>query len=113
MKAVLEGVALRAAEVMRAMSDLVPASGPLSIDGGLSRNPYFTQFLADVLERELSLASNAEVTGSGTAKLAATAVGRSVPARGDATTITPKVPRAHLALRFTDAVTLSRGWAAL
>ena len=32
MKAILEGIAFRAAEVMRAMNALVPATGPLSID---------------------------------------------------------------------------------
>jgi len=111
MKSVLEGVAFRAAEVMQAMSDLVPATGPLSVDGGLSRNPYFTQFLADVLEHDLSLATNAEVTGSGTAKLAAAALGRDVPARGEVTLLAPKTPRAHLAATFAEAVRLSRNWA--
>src|SRR3546814_14983513 len=43
MKAILEGVACRTAEVVAAMAALVPSSAAVSIDGGLSRNCYFTQ----------------------------------------------------------------------
>src|SRR3546814_8805859 len=64
------------------MSALVPSSAAVSIDGGLSRNCYFTQFLADVLEREVRVADNAELTGTGTARLAALACGRPVEAVG-------------------------------
>src|SRR3546814_8263487 len=53
MKAILEGVACRTAEVVAAMAALVPSSAAVPIDGGLSRNCYFTTFLADVLEREV------------------------------------------------------------
>ncbi len=110
MKSILEGVACRAAEVVQAMSTLVPASGPLSIDGGMSANPYFLQFLADVLERDLSVSTNAELTGSGTAKLAAVAGGASAPEGGEARIVAPQAARGRLLQRFAEAVKISRGW---
>jgi len=110
MKAILEGIAFRAAEVITAMSELVPSAAPLSIDGGLSRNDYFTQFLADVLERDVHVASNAELTGSGTAQLTARAIGRPVEASGSATVVTPRQARSALLTRFAEAVKVSRDW---
>jgi glycerol kinase len=110
MKAILEGVACRAAEVIAAMNALVHARGPLSIDGGLSRNPYFTRFLAEVLEREVQVSANAELTGSGTAQLAALACGRAVEVQGSATVVRPETPRGVLLGRFAEAVKVARGW---
>lgn len=110
MKSILEGVACRAAEVVQAMSSLLPASGPLSIDGGMSANPYFLQFLADILERELKVSTNAELTGSGTAKLAARACGHSVAEGGAAQVVRPVAARGGLLAKFDEAVKVSRAW---
>jgi glycerol kinase len=110
MKSILEGVACRAAEVVQAMSSLLPASGPLSIDGGMSANPYFLQFLADILERELKVSTNAELTGSGTAKLAALACGRSVAEGGAAEVVQPAAARGGLLTKFDEAVKVARAW---
>ncbi|GAB4391402.1 MAG: glycerol kinase [Kiloniellaceae bacterium] len=110
MKSILEGVACRAAEVVQAMSTLVSTRGPLSIDGGMSANPYFLQVLADLLERELSVSTNAELTGSGTARLAARATGKDLPEARDARTVRPQAPRGQLLRRFAEAVRISRGW---
>ena len=110
MKSILEGVACRAAEVVGAMQALVPASGPLSIDGGMSRNPYFLRFLAEVLERELSVSTNAELTGSGTVQLAALACGKNLGGRDTATAITPAKPRSGLLATFAEAVKIARSW---
>jgi len=112
MKAILEGVACRAAEVIDAMSALVPSTVPISIDGGLSRNPYFTRFLAEVLEREVSVSTNAELTGTGTLQLAALACGRAVEPQTSATTVRPEKARGALLARFAEAVKISRGWQA-
>ena len=109
-KSILEGVAFRAAEVVVAMHALEPASGPLSIDGGMSRNPYFTQFLADVLERDLSVASSAELTGTGTASLVAAALGRPVGAGGTARVVKPARARGPLREVYAEAVAVSRSW---
>ncbi len=74
-QAVLEGVALRIAEVAAAMERVIPLGAPIAIDGGMSANAYFTQFLADALGRDLRVAAAPEVTGYGAALLAAEAVG--------------------------------------
>lgn len=71
MKSILEGIAFRAAEVIAAMDSLVHISQTISIDGGLSTNPYFCQFLADVLKRRVRVQTSAELTALGTAQLAA------------------------------------------
>src|SRR3546814_16234416 len=86
------------------MAALVPSSAAVSIDGGLSRNCYFTQFLADVLEREVRVADNAELTGTGTARLAALACGRPVEAVGSAPVVRPEKPRGQLIASFAEAV---------
>jgi len=70
MQALLEGVALRVGEVMAAMADLTPIAAPVSIDGGMSRNPWFMQFLADVLGRDLRVAAEPELTALGCGALA-------------------------------------------
>ncbi|GAB4355654.1 MAG: glycerol kinase [Kiloniellaceae bacterium] len=115
MKSILEGVACRAAEVIGAMQAQTPAGapagGPLSVDGGMSRNPYFLRFLAEVLERELRVSGNAELTGSGTAQLAARACGKTIEASGAATAVVPAEARGALLRTFAEAVKIARGWA--
>jgi glycerol kinase len=75
MQALLEGIALRTAEVLAAMAALQPTAGRVSIDGGLSRNGYFTGFLADTLGRDLILSDEPELTAAGLAQMAAEAAG--------------------------------------
>ncbi len=53
----------------------VPLSSPISIDGGMSRNPWFCQFLADILGRDLRISDEAELTALGCAQLAALGAG--------------------------------------
>ena len=69
-QAVLEGIAYRAAEVLLTMADYVPIDGAISIDGGVSSNPYFCQFLANALGRDIKVQESAELTVLGTAMLA-------------------------------------------
>ena len=52
-QAMLEGIALCTSEVIAAMTGRVNVTDRLSVDGGLGRNVYFVQFLADVLERTI------------------------------------------------------------
>ncbi|MCP4431029.1 MAG: glycerol kinase [Gammaproteobacteria bacterium] len=70
-QSILEGVAFRAAEVITAMGEFTTIAGQISIDGGVSVNPFFCQFLANVLERQVSVKPVAELTAIGTAMLAA------------------------------------------
>lgn len=77
-QAVLEGVAFRMAEVMEAMSLPRSASVPVSIDGGMSRNSWFCQFLADVLGRSIRISGEPELTALGCAQLAARGAGAEI-----------------------------------
>ncbi len=70
MQSILEGIVFRAAEVIAAMNTFVPIKKEISIDGGLSRNPYFCQFLADVLSLQVVVQLSSELTALGTANLA-------------------------------------------
>ncbi len=80
MQALLEGIALRSAEVIAAMAALVPFQGAISVDGGLSRNGYFTRFLSQVTPHDLFLPAETEQTALGLAHMAAEAAGLVVPA---------------------------------
>jgi len=75
MQALLEGVALLAAEVIGTMSRATPLQGPISIDGGLSNNRYFCDFLARALGRPVTVAGSADLTGLGCAQLALVGAG--------------------------------------
>lgn len=70
-QALLEGIALRTAEVLAAMQAIHPLAGPISVDGGLSRNSYFVQFLSEVAGHDLFLADETEQTAAGLVRMAA------------------------------------------
>ena len=75
-RAVLEGVAYRGAELLRAAE----AEGKtrlktLRIDGGMSRNKVFAQALANAAERPIEIAKDPEATSLGAAYLAGYATG--------------------------------------
>lgn len=109
-QSLLEGIAFRAAEVLRAMGEFVEIGERISIDGGLTVNPYFCQFLADVLEREVSVRPMAELTALGTAQLAGAAT---LSADGDnhaPTRYRPLTDRGTAALRFAEAVSRAGHW---
>lgn len=110
MQAVLEGVAMRAAEVIRAMSEFVAIGDQISIDGGVSVNPFFCQFLSDVLGREVLVKPMAELTAIGTAQLAG--AGSIDLALNDAPVLRyqPTTDMSHHTERFAEAVARSRNW---
>lgn len=70
MQSVLEGIAFRAAEVIRAANDITAIKNTISIDGGVSANPYFCQFLANLLGKQVVVRKFSELTACGTAQLA-------------------------------------------
>lgn len=111
-QALLEGIALRAAEVVLAMAERVPAGERLSIDGGLSRSRYFAQFLADCLGRVVVVPRFGELTAFGAAALAARGAGAvlSRPSDEDAVFTPAPVDREARLARFADAVARARGW---
>ncbi|MFZ1345535.1 MAG: FGGY family carbohydrate kinase [Tabrizicola sp.] len=79
MQALLEGVALRTSEVLAAMQGLLGFDGAVSVDGGLSRNGYFVQFLSEVAGHDLFLADETEQTAVGLAWMAAESVALARP----------------------------------
>ena len=116
MQAVLEGIALRAGELMRAMAKLVPIADRLSIDGGVTWNDYFCDFLAAVLDRRLTIPSTAELTGLGAAQLAMIGAGLATidtlpPAPPASREVKADEPlAADLIAKFADAVSRCRNW---
>ena len=109
-QAILEGVAFRAAEVLTAMDARVAVAGPLSIDGGMSANPYFLQFLSDILQRDLVIPRSAELTAIGTARLAAEAIGVTADDLSEVSTVEPRADLSGSRARFAQAVDLCRAW---
>ncbi|RYH09642.1 FGGY family carbohydrate kinase [Tropicimonas sp. IMCC6043] len=110
-QAVLEGIAFRTAEVVTSMESLAPVSQQISIDGGMTRNPWFCQFLADCLGRELRVSHERELTAIGTALLAAETAGCTIepPSGGDV--IEPRAQPAHWAETFRQARALAQTYA--
>jgi len=115
MQALLEGIALLAGTVMTAIDKLSPLAPLLSIDGGLSRNRYFTQFLAEALGKRIRVPSSAELTGLGAAQLAMLGAGLAqldtLAAPAPRAELSPQAPpSADLRARFADAIARSKAW---
>ena len=108
MRAVLEGVALRTSEVVAAMTRLSPPSDPISIDGGMTSNAYFCQFLADCLQRDVVVSAEPELTAIGTAALAAEAAGRPFDIPRIGRRLRPQPFQDSWRTKFTTAVTAVR-----
>jgi glycerol kinase len=111
-QALLEGIALSAADVIDAMDGHVAIRGSIAIDGGLARSCYFAQFLADMIGRDVVVADFDERTAFGTAKLAALGAGIILPdPKSASATYRPRVADcAGMRRRFHDAVKRSKGW---
>ena len=106
-QSLLEGIALRTAEVIQAMEGFAPVKQSISIDGGLSANPYFGQFLANVLAKEIRVQSGGELTALGTARLA----GAPTPERNaEVQTIFPNADLREFRDQYALAVERSRNW---
>ena len=110
MQAILEGVALRATEVVEAMHACMPLSGSLRIDGGMSRNPYFVQFLADATGRRIEPAVMPELTGLGTIQLACKGMGITPPPSGEFGYCIPKQHNSAWLPKFRQAVRACVDW---
>ncbi len=110
MQAILEGIALRTAEVIDAMHMCVPMADELLIDGGMCTNPYFTQFLADTTGRTIRPAHFPELTGLGTLSLASEQAGTDLPAKIDFGHCKPKNQFAPYLLKFRQAIKIARSW---
>lgn len=110
MQALLEGIALRCAEVVGAMGAHIASTGPVSLDGGLANNPYFCQVLADAMGRPVEVPEGGELTALGTATLAAEAIGKTPDMQSTRRHIAPASDLAALRPRFAAAVEASIAW---
>jgi glycerol kinase len=115
-QSLLEGVALRAAQVLEAMNGLQPISSKLSIDGGLANNGYFRKFLAQALGRTVTVPASLELTGKGCALFALIGAGLATidslpPEATPQASIDPGAPiDPALRRKFADAVERCRNW---
>ncbi len=107
-RAILEGVALRAGEVLRVMSTYGRERNTLSIDGGMSRNPYFCQYLANTTGCDILLRQNPELTALGTAMMASG--DKIVGAEDTVKRIQPMADYSNHAVVFEQAIARSIGW---
>ena len=108
MQSVLEGIAFRAAEVIHAIQKLIPIGNTISIDGGLSANPYFCQFLANILNKQINTQPFAEITALGTAYLAGGH--KTVNSQNQAKRYQPNEGLCHYVDQFSQAVRYARQW---
>jgi glycerol kinase len=112
-QALLEGIALRAAEVLQAMARQGAKGNEISIDGGLAANPYVGQFLANALNRRVNVAASADLTALGVARMAMIGAGaKTLPPLPPSTQrFLPLDPvPANLHSRFGIAILRAKGW---
>lgn len=109
-QAILEGIAFRTAQVVDAMSEHVSIGKDISIDGGMSSNPYFCQFLSDVLQKQIVVQTMGELTALGTAVMAmgSNRVGDNETAQYRS--YLPAASHEKGKARFAEAVSRSRNW---
>jgi len=112
LQSLLEGIAVRTAEVIEVMDSLSPLGDAVHVDGGLAANSYFKQFLADVLGKRILTPLNQEVTALGTAMLARKGLG----VKGEVSltqaidVIEPRaVNRQKILEKYRDIIARSRG----
>ncbi len=74
-RAALESAAFQTAELLEAMANDGVSPRRLRVDGGMARNDWFLQFMADVLGVEVVRPKNTETTALGAAILAAVGAG--------------------------------------
>ncbi len=77
-RAALESAAFQTAELLEAMAKDGVAPQTLRVDGGMSRNDWLLQFMADILAIEVVRPQNVETTVFGAAILAAVGAGEFV-----------------------------------
>ncbi|NRA15551.1 MAG: glycerol kinase [Oceanospirillaceae bacterium] len=112
LQSLLEGIALRTAEVIEAMDSISALGDKVYVDGGLSANSYFKQFLADILGKTIVSPLNEEITALGTAMLARKGLGvkEKINLKQEVDLITPrKTDRKKILDKYKDIISRSRG----
>jgi glycerol kinase len=108
-QSILEGIALRTAEVIAAMDEHLGICDSISIDGGLAASPYFAQFLADVCRRSIER-KPIELTAYGCAALAAEGIGALTIPSSSPMHSPRDVPHELWHERFSEAVRRAKRW---
>ena len=115
-QAVLEGIALRTAQLLDAIFQLTDKQDSLSVDGGLINNSYFCQFLANITRCRIVVPESSDITAYGTGRFALIG-SRMVNDPTDFTAavkpktlIHPRKDLTHLKARFDEAVARARSW---
>ena len=115
-QAVLEGIALRTAQLLDAIFQLTDKQDNLSVDGGLINNSYFCQFLADITQCRIVVPQSSDITAYGTGRFALLG-SRMVADLSDFTAdvkpktiVYPQKDLTHLKARFEEAVARARHW---
>ena len=115
-QSVLEGIAFRTAQLLEAISRLSGECRRLFVDGGLTKNPYFCQFLTEVIQCEIIIPSSPDITALGTGYLSLIGSGMvksvsELPLNAiSKRSIRPLNNFTHLKERFDEAVERSRNW---
>jgi glycerol kinase len=110
-QALLEGIALHTAAAVKALAQVTPLSGPISVDGGLTQNDYFIDVLASALHHPVRIAEFQDLTALGAASLALRALGRETQRPDElGRVVTPRFDGSNWAKRFDDAVSRARAW---
>jgi glycerol kinase len=116
-RAVLEGVAHRGADLVEAVeADGGATIDTLRVDGGMSANPVFLQALADAAQRPVEVSPVVEATTLGAAFLAGLAVStwadmEEIAATWHPARVVEPRPRSGAAReRWREACTRARGW---
>jgi glycerol kinase len=111
-QSILEGVALRTAEVISAMNARVALKNPIAVDGGLARSRYFAQFLADASGWSIATKAFDELTAFGCAALTARGIGHSLePLEEGQQIYHPREVKGQIwRERFDEAVNRARQW---
>ncbi|MCU1453184.1 MAG: glycerol kinase [Acidimicrobiales bacterium] len=114
-RAVLEGVAQRAADLVEAAeSDGATSIPTLRVDGGMSANPTFVQALADATQRPVEVSPVLEATTLGAAFAAGVAMGTWPDEAAVAATWAPRAAiepaRVLDRAKWADALERSKAW---
>jgi len=115
-QAVLEGIAFRTTQLLDAVDRFTSKHRSLTVDGGLTNNPYFCQFLADVAQLQIIIPTSPDMTTLGTGRFALIGSGlvnhpSELPvAERPKAHIFPRNDLTHLKKRFDEATERSRNW---
>lgn len=115
-QAVLEGIAFRTAQLLDTMTRLTGEHHRLSVDGGLTNNAYFCQFLADVTRCEIIVPASPDITTLGTGGFALIGSGLTKcpadlpPTEEPKAIIEPRKDLTHFNDRFNEATKRSQNW---